>query len=150
VRGGRAASLGRVSDENVELVESAFKAWNGGDLDTFASHAAEDVAWVEVTGRPDAVATERVGRARMREGLGSLFDAFESYRLDVEQLHDLGDRVVAIVREVARGRASGVEVDGRWGYLITVRDGEMTRIEAYRDAAVALEAAGLGAENNGQ
>jgi ketosteroid isomerase-like protein len=70
--------------------------------------------------------------------------------LDVEQLHDLGDRVVAIVREVARGRASGVEVDGRWGYLITVRDGEMTRIEAYRDAAVALEVAGLGTENDGQ
>ena len=145
-----AASLGRVSNENVELVESAFKAWNGGDLDTFAGHAAEDVAWVEVTGRPDAVATERVGRARMREGLGSLFDAFESYRLDVEQLHDLGDRVVAIVREVARGRASGVEVDGRWGYLITVRDGEIVRIEAYRDAAVALEVAGLRTDNNGQ
>jgi ketosteroid isomerase-like protein len=137
-------------NENVALVESAFEAWNRGDLDTFAGHAAEDVAWLEVSGRPEGGASERVGRARMREGLGSLFDAFESYRLDVEQLHDLGDRVVAIVREVARGRASGVEVDGRWGYLITVRDGAMTRIEAYRDAAVALEAAGLGAENDGQ
>ena len=141
-------SLGAVTKGNLELVESAFEAWNSGDLDKFAGHAAEDVAWVEVTGRPDALATERVGRARMREGLGSLFDAFESYRLDVEQLHDLGDRVVAIVREVARGRASGVEVDGRWGYLITVRDGAMVRIEAYRDAAVALEVAGLGESDN--
>jgi len=137
-----------VSLENVELVKSAFEAWNRGDLDAFADHAAEDVAWVEVTGRPDAVATERFGRARMREGLGSLFEAFESYRLDVEQLHDLGDRVVAIVREVARGRASGVEVDGRWGYLITVRNGEMVRIEAYRDPTVALEIGGLGESDN--
>jgi ketosteroid isomerase-like protein len=132
-----------MSRENVELVKSAFEAWNRGDLDEFADHAAEDVAWVEVTGRPDAVATERFGRTRMREALGSLFEAFESYRLDLEQLHDLGDRVVAIVREVARGRASGLEVDGRWGYLITVENGEIARIEAYRDAALALQAAGM-------
>ena len=137
------ASLEAVSQENVKLVESAFEAWNREDLDGFADHAAEDVAWVEVSGRPEGPATERVGRARMREGLGSLFDAFESYHLDVEQLHDLDDRVVAVVREVARGRASGLEVDGRWGYVITVENGEFARIEAYRDAAAALEAAGL-------
>jgi ketosteroid isomerase-like protein len=48
------------------------------------------------------------------------------------------------VREVGRGRASGVEIDGRWGYLITVQMGYIVRIEAYRDAAVALGLAGLG------
>jgi ketosteroid isomerase-like protein len=143
------ASLGPVSNENLKLVESAFEAWNCGDLDAFAGHAAEDVAWVEVIGRPDAVSTERFGRARMREGLGSLFDAFESYHLDLRELHDLGDRVVAIVREVARGRASGLEIEGRWGYVITVRDGEMVRIEAYRDPDLALEVAGLGGAESG-
>jgi uncharacterized protein (TIGR02246 family) len=137
-----------VSKENLELVQSAFEAWNRGDLEGFAEHAAEDVAWVEVTGRPDALASERRGRAQMREGLGALFDAFESYHLDLRELHDLGDRVVAIVREVARGRASGVEIDGRWGYVISVRDGEMVRIEAYRDPDLALEATGLGESND--
>jgi uncharacterized protein len=137
-----------VSKENLELVQSAFEAWNRGDLEGFAEHAAEDVAWVEVTGRPDALASERRGRAQMREGLGALFDAFESYHLDLRELHDLGDRVVAIVREVARGRASGVEIDGRWGYVITLRDGEMVRIEAYRDPDLALEATGLGESND--
>lgn len=132
-----------MSQENLELVRSAFDAWNRGDLDEFAGHATEDVAWVEVSGRPEGPATERLGRERMRQGLASLFDAFESYRLEVEQLQDVGDRVVAIVREVARGRASGVEVDSRWGYLITVEDGGMARIEAYRDADVALQLAGL-------
>jgi uncharacterized protein len=138
-----------MSLQNVDLVRSAFEAWNSGDLDKFADHAAEDVAWLEVTGRPDGPATERCGRDRMREGLGSLFDAFDSYVLHLEELHDLGDRVVAIVREVARGRSSGVEIDGRWGYLITVENGEMARIEAYREAALALEAAGLGESVDG-
>jgi uncharacterized protein len=130
--------------KNIELVESAFDAWNRGALDAFADHVAEDVAWLEFSGRPEGDSSERVGRDRMRKSLESLFDAWDSYRLELEEIHDLGDRFVVVVREVARGRASGLEIDGRWGYLITVRDGLMIRIEAYRDAGRALEAAGVG------
>jgi ketosteroid isomerase-like protein len=129
--------------DNLALVESAFDSWNRGDIDSFAGHAAEDVAWLEVSGRPEGAPTERRGRDRMRKSLESLFDAWESYHIEVERIEDAGERVLAIVREVARGRASGMEIDGRWGYLITVEDGLIVRIEAYRDAAQALQLAGL-------
>jgi len=131
-----------VPPDHVELVESAFDAWNRGDIEAFAGHVAENVAWLEVSGRPEGAPLERLGRERLRQSLESLFDVWESYRLDVERLEDLGDRVLAVVREVGRGRASGVEVEGLWGYLITVEDGLIARIEAYRDAALALQAAG--------
>lgn len=129
--------------EDVELVKSAFEAWNRGDIAAFAGHTAEEVAWLEVSGRPEGGATERLGRDRLQRSLESLFDAFESYRIEVERIEQIGDRVVAIVREVAKGRSSGVEVDGRWGYLITAEDGLIIRIEAYRDPAQALQTAGL-------
>jgi uncharacterized protein len=132
-----------VPREDVELVKSAFETWNRGEIDAFVDYTSEDVAWVEVSGRPEGGATERVGRERLRQGLKSLFDAWETYYIDAERIEEVGDRIVAIVREVARGRASGVEVDGRWGYLITVENGEMVRVEAYRDAAQALRAAGV-------
>jgi ketosteroid isomerase-like protein len=138
-----------VSQENVDLVASALEAWNTGEVRAFTDHMAEDVAWLEVSGRPEGGATERYGRDRLRQSLESLFDAWESYRLDVEQVHDVGDRVLAIVREVARGRASGVEVEGRWGYLMTVADGEIVRVEAYRDADMALQVAGIGGSSIG-
>jgi ketosteroid isomerase-like protein len=132
------------SRARLELVESAFEAWNRGDIDRFAEHVAEDVAWLEVSGRPEGGGdTELIGRNRMRDSLRSLFDAWESYHLEAERLEDLGDRVVAIVRETARGRASGVEVDGRWGYVLTVADGQIVRVEAYRDAGQALQVTGL-------
>jgi uncharacterized protein len=131
-----------VPADDVKLVESAFDAWNRGDLDAFAAHATEDIAWLEVSGRPEGAPVARLGRERMRQSLESLFDAWESYRLDVERLEDLGDRVLAVVREVGRGRASGLEVESLWGYLITVEDGLIARIEAYRDAALALQEAG--------
>ena len=132
-----------MSGDNIQLVESAFNAWNRGDVDAFADHTAEDVAWVEVSGRPEGGTAERLGRDRLRNSLKSLFEVWESYHLEVERMEDLGDRVVAIVREVARGRASGVQVDGRWGYVITVQNGRFARVEAYRDADTALETAGL-------
>jgi len=133
-----------MSQENVELVRSALEAWNRGDIDACCGHAAEDVVWLEVAGRPESQGRERVGREQMRQGLESLFEAWETYHLDVERLHDAGDRVLAIVREVATGRASGVQIDGRWGYLMTVEHGQIVRVEAYRHAAVALQAAGVG------
>jgi hypothetical protein len=37
-----------------------------------------------------------------------------------------------------------VQIDSRWGYLVSVEDGLIVRIEAYRDAERALEVAGLG------
>jgi ketosteroid isomerase-like protein len=129
-----------------ELVESAFAAWNRRDIDAFAAHVAEDVAWLEVSGRPESSGQgELLGRERLREGVRSLFEAWDSYHLEVEAIHDAGDRVVAIVREVARGRASGVEVDSRWGYVVTVEGREIVRVEAYRDANRALQVTGIGA-----
>jgi uncharacterized protein len=132
-----------VPREDVELVRSAFEAWNRGDIDEFVELMAEDIAWLEVSGRPEGESSERFGRDRMRRALESLFDAWESYHLEVQRIEDVGDRVVAVVREVARGRSSGLEVDGRWGYLVTVEDGLIVRIEAYRDAGQALQVAGL-------
>jgi uncharacterized protein len=133
-----------VPQENIELVEAAFDAWNRGEIEAFADHVAEDVAWLETSGRPEGGSSELFGRDRLRQSLESLFEAWESYHLEVERIHDLRDRVVAVVREVARGRASGVEVDGRWGYVITVEEGLIARIEAYRDAGQALVIAGVG------
>ena len=132
-----------MADANIQLVESAFDAWNRGEFQAFADHMAEGVAWLEVSGRPEGEGTELVGRDRLRRSLESLFEAWQTYRLEVERIDDVGDRVVAIVREVARGRASGVEIDGRWGYAITLEEGQIVRIEAYRDAGLALEVTGL-------
>jgi uncharacterized protein len=132
-----------VPPDHIKLVESAFEAWNRGDVDGFVDYTSEDVAWLEVSGRPEGGTSERFGRDRLRRSLESLFDAWESYHLEVERIEAAGGRVVAVLREIARGRTSGLEVDGRWGYLITVEGRQITRIEAYRDAGQALQIAGL-------
>jgi ketosteroid isomerase-like protein len=72
-----------MSQENIELVQSAFDAWNRGEFEAFANQVAEDVAWLEVSGRPEGEPSERLGRDRLQQSLESLFEAWESYRLEI-------------------------------------------------------------------
>jgi uncharacterized protein len=133
-----------MSRETVELVKSAFEAWNRGDVAVFMDHLADDVVWLEVSGWLEQEGHEVHGRERLERNFVGLLDTWESYRLELEEVHDAGERVVVVVRELARGRSSGLEIDSLWGYLVTVNDRKLARVEAYRDPAAALAAADLG------
>jgi len=133
-----------MSQENVEIVTLVFEAWNEGSLEDVLPFVDAGIEWLEVEGVPDSTGTEIHGQAQVRSMLESLYETWEHYRLEPEEIRAVGkDRVVAVLREVARGRASGVDVASRWGYVITFRDGQLARVEAYRDPDHALEAAAL-------
>jgi|SRR5215204_2981010 len=68
----------------------------------------------------------------------------QSVRFEVESIRAAGaDRVLAFVRTLATGGESGIEVEARVAHLMTLREGQLVRIEVYTDRAKALEAAGL-------
>ncbi len=132
------------SQDKVGLVRALFDAWNSDDLANVLPLVSEDIEWLEVEGLPDALGVERRGREAVVSALQSLFETWQRYRLEPREVRDVGDdRVVAIVTEVARGRASGLEVASDWGYVMTVREGTLARVEAYRTPEKAFEAAGL-------
>ena len=60
-----------------------------------------------------------------------------------EEFIDLGDRVLVLTRQTARGKLSGVPVEAELADLMTVRDGKIARWEIYWDRAEARQAAGL-------
>jgi ketosteroid isomerase-like protein len=68
----------------------------------------------------------------------------QSVRFEVESIRAVGaDQVLAFVRAHATGSESGIGVDARVAHLITLRGGQLVRIEIYTDRAKALEAADL-------
>jgi ketosteroid isomerase-like protein len=132
-----------MSQDNVAVALALIDAWNEGSVEGIAPLMAEGIVWLEVEGRPETQGTEIRGRDAVGSGMESLFESWEDYRLEPEEVREVdGDRVVAVLREVARGRASGVEVTSRWGYVMTVRDGKLARVEAYRDPDEALKSVG--------
>jgi ketosteroid isomerase-like protein len=64
-----------------------------------------------------------------KAALEKVFDGWESWRMELERLTARGDQVAVVVSYRARGRASGVEVDGRESALFTLRDDKVVRYE---------------------
>jgi ketosteroid isomerase-like protein len=84
-----------------------------------------------------------VGVDETNEWLAEWHDAFENWSIDVEEVFDTGDQVVTVVRQRAKAKQGGPEVEMRFAQVWTFRDGLLARMEMYADRAEALEAAGL-------
>jgi ketosteroid isomerase-like protein len=70
-------------------------------------------------------------------------EAFENIHYEIEDLLDLGDRIVVRVRGSARGKGSGIRIDGTLGHVWTLRAGKAVRFDVYPTWQEALEAAGV-------
>ena len=127
--------------EDVEVVRRAFDAWNRQDLEAVHECFSPDLE-IDASDRvlnPDAYQGVE-GFMRMRREIG---EAWDEFRVEVEEFFEAGEDVVVFARAVGRGRASGVEVDFRSAWLMTVWGERVTHARLYRDRTQALEAAGL-------
>jgi ketosteroid isomerase-like protein len=82
-----------------------------------------------------------------REFMAAWQGAWDDWKLEVEELHPAGDKVVAIVRQRGRAKATGMAVDMHFGQVWTFRDGKQVRMEMYSTPEEALRAAGLGPDD---
>jgi ketosteroid isomerase-like protein len=131
-----------MSQENVEIVRRRYEhlAATG---DFLTETTALDFVWdmSKFRGWPEQQTYEGVEGARVF--LRNWLEAWDDWELELEALHDAGDRVVAIVRQRGRSKTSGLPVDMAFGQVWTIRDGEFARMEMYADPVEALEAVGL-------
>ena len=130
-----------MSQENVEAIGRHWEAFARGDLDGFFADAADDIEFEEDPAFPEA-GTYR-GRDEITRYLASFQEQMADHRFEVEELRDLGDRVLALLHETARGTSSGIDVDQHPAFLYEFRDGAIVRVRAYLDRAQAFEAVGL-------
>jgi ketosteroid isomerase-like protein len=138
----RRGILRAMSQENVEIVRAGFERF-AATGEFAANLSTDDFAWdmSNFHGWPEQQVYEGAegARAFMTEWL----DAWEDWRLEVEALHDAGDRVVALVHQRARSKAGGMPVEMSFAMVFTIRDGRQARMEMYSDRDEALAAAGL-------
>jgi ketosteroid isomerase-like protein len=75
---------------------------------------------------------------------GQFTDSFDEFSFEAEDFIDLGeDRVLMLFRLRTRGKGSGAAVEARPGWIYTLRERKVVRIEAYLDHAEAFAAVGL-------
>ena len=59
--------------------------------------------------------------------------AWDDWELEVDALHDAGDKVVALVRQHGRSKTAGTAVEMSFAQIWTLRDGKQTRMDMYSD-----------------
>jgi ketosteroid isomerase-like protein len=136
-----------MSEENVEIVRRLFEAFRDGmERGDFtagfdAGLVSEDLEWIALPG-------VGLGTYRGREGFIEFMrlwtGEFEDWWIELDQVIDAGnDRVVAIYRQTAIGKASRVPVELHQGAINVLQGGRVTRIQHYASPAEALHAAGV-------
>ena len=131
-----------MSEENVELVRDSFAAWERGDLDWLDRHTDPEV---EIAQPPNLPGTSTyTGKEGLREALRDWPSQWEDFRIALVETTALDQgRVLAMTRQVGRGKGSGVEVEADFAFLFTVRQGKLVRWQMFTGREEALEAAGL-------
>ena len=125
-----------MSQKNVELVRAIYEAWTAG-----RSASAFIDPDMEYVNPPYAVEPGvRIGRRAFAE----IRSSYDEVRIEPQQYLDTpGDDVVVIARVTGRGRASGLDIDWRHGYIWTIRAGKAVRFRWFNHPDEALSAAGL-------
>ena len=129
----------------MEVVRQAYDAWGRGDfrstLDIYDPH----VVFVHRVG-PLALqdlAGVYWGVAGLRDYMRKVLDLWSSATLEVEELVEAGDSVVAAIHMRMVGRAGGVPVELPYFHVWTFRGGSVIRFEVVPEREQALEAVGL-------
>jgi ketosteroid isomerase-like protein len=136
-----------MSQENVEIVRRAIEAFNRHGVESLVSGSFYSP---EIVFDPSSAGIPGTGVYHGLDEIGAFFEEdwfgafpFEEWELDVEELIDHGDQVIAMTRQRGRGASSGVAAELELANIFTLRDGEILRLDLYRDREKALEAAGL-------
>ena len=131
-----------MSQQSVEAVRGVIAVINERGPDASLDLLDPEVEFYEDPTFPESEVFR--GRDEVVGNFRKFTESFEHYRFEIEDLRDAGgDRVMAVLREKARGKTSGVEVERRSGWVFTFRDGKALRVEIYLDPGDALEAVGL-------
>jgi ketosteroid isomerase-like protein len=124
----------------------AAEAFNRGDLDAYLLSFHPDCEWQPLPEFVEAGLAEPSysGLAGWGEYWSAVSEVWGSdLRMELLELIDTGDRLVALANLHARGQASGVPLSRKYAQVVTLKDGLVIHQREYPDHAQALEAVGV-------
>jgi ketosteroid isomerase-like protein len=129
-----------MSRQNVETVGRAIDALGEGIPKPFIALCDPqfETQLVGVVGVP----VHYDGAEGIREFVTDMEESWTSFGFEVEDVRDLGDRVL-VLGERGRGRARGVDVASRRAMVIGFEGGAITSLRFFTEPGEALEVVGL-------
>jgi ketosteroid isomerase-like protein len=130
-----------MAEENIEVVRRLIDSFNRGDTNALAVvlDRESEWDWSRSIGPDKGIYRGPEEILRFSE---EFVAAFAEVRIEIEDLIENGNQLVAAILSVMRGRG-GIEVEARNAWAITMDRGKLRRLEMFQTKDEALAAAGL-------
>jgi ketosteroid isomerase-like protein len=135
-----------MSQENLKLARRAFDAFNRRDLDAMLALSHEDVL---VESRLVVMEGGYHGREGVRRWWVHTFDVLPDYKIEVEEVRDLGEFTLARIHAHAHGAGSAAPLDETIWHAAQWRDGRYVWWRNVMTEDEALDAIGLRESDTG-
>jgi ketosteroid isomerase-like protein len=129
-----------VSPEDLDTVRRAYDAFARGDIAALRQLLSQDIEW-RTTPYVPFLGNYR-GIDEFLAAMNEWTEPFDELTTTVEEMIDAGDRVIVRHRMRGRGTDSGAEVDLVLWQVVTVENGQLTRMHDFATREEAMEAAG--------
>lgn len=122
----------------MELVRRIYEAAYEGDYDALVSYFHPEIEFHAYPRSPEGVYH---GKQAVREYIENVWERFESVRVEVDELLDAGDQVVAVTTLHSVPKRGQEEMTVHIVEVFTIRDGLFAERRPYSTRNEALEAA---------
>ena len=131
------------AEENVAIVEDAYRAWGERGIEGLLSVMHPEIEWYTPPQAPEP--GPHRGREAILRVVGLYMESFDLFQPVPERILPAAapDQVVVLATLTTRGRGSGAEVSMPVGHLLTIREGKVARFEVFTERSEALGAGGL-------
>ena len=125
--------------ENLRVVQEGYAAFGRGDIPALLNLYTEDVEYV-IPGAPNIIpyAGTYRGPDQVAQFFSLLADAVEFEQFEPQQFIAQGDSVVVLGRGRGRVKVTGHSFAEEWAHALTLREGKVTRFQAYNDTAAVV------------
>jgi ketosteroid isomerase-like protein len=124
--------------ENIAIVRAFVEAFQRDELDSIIDMLDPAVEMNEWPEGPEARTYH--GHDGLREALAVWSESWERMDVTVEDVSEVGERVVVTLRQRFKGRGSELEVAMTSTNVFTLRDSKIVRVQLFTDRESALAA----------
>ena len=130
-----------MSEENLQVVRAVFDAFSRGDTPALLKLHDPRVVFTPIPDAPDVQSFH--GHEGLVQGIAQSTEIWDDFSIELREMRDFDDHVLASLRWCGRGPSSGIEVEVDICGLVTFRESKIVRWLLFPSEQQALEAAGL-------
>ena len=132
-----------MSQENVALVRGIYDSFAAGDVPAVLGAMSPDTVWNEAENFPLADRNPYVGPDAILQGVFMrLGESWDGFGVEVDELLDAGDTVVALGHYVGSHKGTGKAVRAQLAHVWRLEDGKAKSFQQYTDTLQFARATG--------